>query len=56
LQGIDLGDGQVQRGHHVGIRRALKANMRIANLYEAEIPLLGLPSRELGRGGLSERP
>src|SRR5262249_29785091 len=56
LQRIDLGDGQVQRGHHVGIRRAFEADMRIANLYEAEIPLLGLPRRELCRCGLSERP
>src|SRR5262249_37642077 len=45
LQCIDLGDGQLQRRHDVGIRLALEADMRIANLYKDKISACWLSCR-----------
>jgi hypothetical protein len=44
LQPIDLGGGQLQRGHHIWIRLSLEADMRVTDLDEAEIPSHGLLS------------
>jgi hypothetical protein len=56
LERVDLGERQLQRGHHVGIRRALKANMGVANLHEGKIPARRLSCRGLRRRGLAECP
>jgi len=55
LQGVDLRDGQVQRRDDVGIRLALEADVRIADLHEGKIPARRLSCRGLRRRGLAER-
>src|SRR5262249_23936689 len=50
LERIDLGDSQVQRGHDVGIRRALEADVGVADLHEGKIPALRLVRASVTRG------
>jgi hypothetical protein len=56
VERVDLGDGQLQCGHHVGIRRALEADMGVADLHEGKIPARPLSSCRLLSRGLAERP
>src|SRR5215471_1046704 len=54
LERIDLGDSQLQRGHHVGIRRTLEADVGVADLHEGKIPTPRLVRVSVTRGVLRQ--